>query len=637
MTYLKNNGFLNPITAVVITLALTATAEPATAQPLLLNESFNTGGFTSDYHWSGDLSAFTFPTIGEEGHRLRLNAAETTRATQIRTPVTTDYGSWEFWFRQDFAASNLNRAFIFLWADRPDLDYSEGTGVSGYAIRTGENGDPKRVRLIRFDQGIQHEILSSQYPLKPGETWRVRVTRSIDGEWQLFTSTGTDRLLEPDSEGVVDNTYAGSGYFGLLMRHTAANRTGFMLDQIRISEITAPFIADSLVAHDLSGIDIHFNRPPDPATIEPLNFITDTPDRPSEATLIDETVVRLRWDEPLAGGWIRLWVDGVRDHQGMEADGDRALQVLMTAHPEPGDLVINEIHFDPAPATDESPAQSEYVEVYNSRSHALSLEGFRLNRPGQSGTSTQLIPEETDPHATPWIAGEGYLLIYPEQEAIPFAESRLARSFQLGPEHHNTFQTARLARQTIGLPLTGGTIELTGPNGVVADQIPYDPGWHNPERIETRGISLERVSPDQPSHEPANWGSSTDARGGTPGSENSLHLRSGNSTDRTGLTLRPNPFSPDGDGHEDHLSIGYRLPHSDYQVRVRIFDRYGRHVQTLRETLPADSEGELIWDGRGKNGQFVRIGIYILLLDASHSSAGPDLSLRETIVVARRL
>jgi|GEM_PF-1758073 len=624
----------HPLLSVPLILTLLSTVTPATAQPLLLDETFNTGGFTSDYHWSGDLSAFTFPdSVEDHGHLLRLNAAEGSTMTQIRTPVTTDYGSWEFRFRQDFAASSVNRAFIFLWADRPDLDFSSGSGVNGYAIRTGESGNQKRIRLIRFDNGMQHEVLSSRHTVQPGDSWRVRVTRSLDNEWQLFTSSGTDRPLEPDSEVITDPTYTGSGYFGVLIRHSASNRRGFMMSRIHVSSITAPFRADTLQIHDDSSIDVHFNRPPDPVTIHPDNFISDGAGPPSEAMQISEKVVRLRWREPLAGGWIRLWVNGISDHQGNKIDGDGALRMLMTVPAEPGDLVINEILYDPAPSSGERPAQSEYVEIYNRRTQAVSMDGFRLNRPGQAGSSTFLKPSKAEEDQV-WIAAKGYLLVYPESEPLAFEESRTAAAFQTGPAH--AFQTARLERQTIGLPLAGGAIELTGPDGMVSDRVDYDPDWHNPELIHSRGISLERVSPDQPSHDPANWGSSAHELGGTPGSENTLYLSKRSSPDQTGLTLWPNPFSPDGDGHDDHLSIRYRLPHSDYQVRVRIFDRYGRHITTLGETRPSASEGELIWGGRGQNGQFVRIGIYILILDASHSATGPDLSFRETFVVARR-
>src|SRR5690625_915506 len=159
-----------------------------------------------------------------------------------------------------------------------------------------------------------------------------------------------------------------------------------MMSRIHVSSITAPFRADTLQIHDDSSIDVHFNRPPDPVTIHPDNFISDGAGPPSEATQISEKVVRLSWREPLAGGWIRLWVNGIGDHQGNKIDGDGALRMLMTVPAEPGDLIINEILYDPAPSSGERPAQSEYVEIYHRRTQAASLAGFRMNRAGEAGS-----------------------------------------------------------------------------------------------------------------------------------------------------------------------------------------------------------------------------------------------------------
>src|SRR5690625_646563 len=103
-----------------------------------------------------------------------------------------------------------------------------------------------------------------------------------------------------------------------------------------------------------------------------------------------------------------------------------------------------------------------------------------------------------------------------------------------------------------------------------------------------------------------------------------------------GITLSPNPFSPDGDGHEDHLMISYKLDEPDYLLKVRIYDRYGRVVRKLQDGQPAGLEGTLIWDGRNDGGTGNRIGIYIVVLEALNSASGSHLIFRQPVVIARQ-
>ena len=52
---------------------------------------------------------------------------------------------------------------------------------------------------------------------------------------------------------------------------------------------------------------------------------------------------------------------------------------------------------------------------------------------------------------------------------------------------------------------------------------------------------------------------------------------------REGITLSPNPFSPDNDGIDDRLFIHYILDQPGYILTARVFDRYGRLVGHLVE------------------------------------------------------
>ncbi|MFW6348523.1 MAG: gliding motility-associated C-terminal domain-containing protein, partial [Cyclonatronaceae bacterium] len=187
------------------------------------------------------------------------------------------------------------------------------------------------------------------------------------------------------------------------------------------------------------------------------------------------------------------------------------------------------------------------------------------------------------------------------------------------------------------LSVNEDNIFLAAPDSSVIDSVFYSADWHNPNLADTRGIALERINPFGESNESENWGSSVLPEGGTPGAENSLFATPSAPPETRGLVMEPNPFSPDGDGRDDHLFINYRLDEADYLLRVRIFDRYGRLVRTLADGRAAGLEGSLSWDGRRDNGQENRVGIYIILFEAYNSSAGSRQSFRESVVLARQL
>ncbi|MDX1636701.1 MAG: lamin tail domain-containing protein [Balneolaceae bacterium] len=301
---------------------------------------------------------------------------------------------------------------------------------------------------------------------------------------------------------------------------------------------------------------------------------------------------------------------------------------------EPGAVVINEIMFDPiSKPADNLPDQSEYIELRSNRDYAVSLEGFFLhNAPDEQGEIRKLFPVSSRAR---YLSPGGYLLIYPEEDSRPFSDSRVARYFGLDgvpPQHR-----AMVDRGTLGLSSGSDAIYLADSTGTVIDSVHYRESWHNPNLPDPAGIALERIHPGGESDDPANWSSSTNEKGGTPGRENSIQQQPENEPRQTGISFSPNPFSPDSDGHEDVLFINYKLDYPDYLLKVRIFDRFGRHIRTLADGKAAGFSGSLQWDGLTDDGRRNRIGIYIVLFEAYNSTTGGNRTFKETVVLARRL
>jgi hypothetical protein len=197
---------------------------------------------------------------------------------------------------------------------------------------------------------------------------------------------------------------------------------------------------------------------------------------------------------------------------------------------------------------------------------------------------------------------------------------------------------ARLQISGSGLGLRNGgeLIRLVDPSGGTVDSLLYGPHWHDPAFTDVRGRSLEKIHPHLDGAARQSWGTSVAPAGGTPGMQNSIVAP----VERHGSALHaaPNPFSPDGDGREDHTVVGYRIDAdaAAYTV-IRVFDVSGRLIRMLMEREMGGYAGETVWDGRDDLTRRVRMGIYILHLEAFDRSGATVATARMAVAVAGRL
>ncbi|MBD3225401.1 MAG: hypothetical protein GF313_11760 [Caldithrix sp.] len=176
-------------------------------------------------------------------------------------------------------------------------------------------------------------------------------------------------------------------------------------------------------------------------------------------------------------------------------------------------------------------------------------------------------------------------------------------------------------------------IYLLNPAGAWIEQVAYEEDWLEGETW--RMPSLERIYINGNSRERSNWGPSTAAQGSTPTRKNSIQLEQKPVT--THLSVHPNPFSPDGDGYEDHTLISLQMPAETARMQVEIFDIQGRKVRTLLDNTFTGSHAEVIWNGRDDKNKVVAMGIYIIYVEVLDDSNGMLKQLKESVVVARKL
>ena len=166
------------------------------------------------------------------------------------------------------------------------------------------------------------------------------------------------------------------------------------------------------------------------------------------------------------------------------------------------------------------------------------------------------------------------------------------------------------------------------------DEVAYKEDWHTPLIDDPAGVSLERISPQQPSNDPDNWQSAAEtADFGTPTYENS---QSGQAAQAEGaFSLSSQVFSPDQDGYRDFLRIQYELPKDGFLATITIYDTKGRKVRQLTNNELLGREGSLKWDGTRDNGSSVAEGVYILQGDVFHPD-GDKRSFQKSVTVGKR-
>ena len=287
------------------------------------------------------------------------------------------------------------------------------------------------------------------------------------------------------------------------------------------------------------------------------------------------------------------------------APGDQDLRnsrsvLLVRVGYAPGSVVINEIQYAPAPG------KPEWLELFNPTDRAVNLQNWTLRKP-LTGKTVQLAAE------TIRLPSQAYLVLASDSlSGLPAGAGLL------------------VLKEFPGLANAGEALQLLDFSGTVMDSVLYSPRWGGGS-----GVSLERINPRHSGTDSSNWAASADGSGATPGRRNSVY------TDilpaRATLDVTPNPFSPDGDGFEDIAVIQYNLPLTTAYVSLRVFNMQGRCVRQLLNCAPSGSHREIFWNGKGNNGETLRMGIYILFLEALNSRKGVIVQLKKPVVLARKL
>lgn len=349
---------------------------------------------------------------------------------------------------------------------------------------------------------------------------------------------------------------------------------------------------------DDRNLNLIFSEPMDTLNFtHPGNYLIDNGQTPFKRLFTsDETFrqLRLEFGSPLTPGTVHTLdiSPHLTDFSGNQLLNG-SVEFMLSEEPAPGDVVINEVLFNPFPGG------VDFVELYNRSNRPFDLNRLYLCNRNASGNFESVNRASDRMH-----------LLHPQSFAVVTTNPALVEQFY----HVQNVEGFAPVSKMAAFNTESGCVVLLTPNQEVIDEFCYTDKMHNRLLTDLHGVSLERVNPEQPSDAPQNWHSAAQTAGfATPTYKNSQYSDAEPADDT--FSLQPETFSPDGDGTDDHLLINYRLPEPGFVANIRIYNSAGVEVYRLANNATLGTEGTFTWDGQNSRNTVVPIGIYIVHIE----------------------
>lgn len=373
-------------------------------------------------------------------------------------------------------------------------------------------------------------------------------------------------------------------------------------------DVVAPKITEIYVLSN-SQIQVVFNETVDPNEIKLANFFISGLPTPISVNVLSPNNNSILVDiSPVLDTALiyNLIIDSLTDCSGnLRTD---SLQFVLANIPDSGDLIINEVLFNPFTGG------YDFVEVYNKSTKYIDIYGWSVFNEAAFGDSILY-----------------HHVIFP-QSYLVITENPTAIKMDYITHNPNAFV------KVDDLPSFNddeGNVYLYYSTSNYSDYFAYDEKMHFPLLRDDEGVSLERLDFNRKTNDAGNWHSAAENIGfATPGLPNSQLNPTNFSGAEVGLS--PEIFSPDNDGYEDVLNITYEIEDGGYVGNINIYDVQGVKVKTLVDNVLLSTEGVFTWDGTTDDLAKARIGTYVLFFEI-FSINGEVKSIKKTFVLAHKL
>ncbi|MCC6691119.1 MAG: lamin tail domain-containing protein [Bacteroidia bacterium] len=570
---------------------------PFTALPQI-NDDFTDGDFSLLPVWNGNSSQF----IVNNTKQLQLNSTGADTA-YLSTPNTLiDSTEWNCWVKLSFAPSDNNYVKIYLVSDQNDLTLP----LNGYFVRMGEDGSFDSVDLWEQSGTTETKLIDgiNGHCAKSTNTLRIKVVRDNYGNWKLFSDTlgGVNYVLEGTAS---DLKHTSSLAFGLSCKHTSSNATKFYFDDFYVGVVRVDTIApaiNNVYVVSPSALDVYFNEPVEQMSAELFgNYTVDNTIGNPISALRNTTnfnLVHLVFANTFqASVSYSLTINGVSDLQ-TNSITTSVVRFVLTERANSGDIVINEILSDP------NQGGVDFVELYNNSNKIIDLSTYTL-------CSFDTITNQLS--SVQAIAG-GLTLFYPGQYVLLSLNSVAVQN-----QYYTTNLSGFIEMKAFpSMNIASGIIVLADTSQIIIDRFDYQQNMHFPLLNSTKGVSLERISPNRPASDRNNWHSASSTVGyATPAYKNSQTFDSKPGKE---ITFSNELFSPDNDGFNDVLNINYEFDMAGYVCSVSIYSSNGVLVRNIASNEMLSVSGTYTWDGINNDRELCPVGMYIVYFQLFNSS-----------------
>jgi hypothetical protein len=455
-----------------------------------VNDDFSDGDFTNNPVWMGNTDQFVI----NEDFRLQLQNEGNEAISYLRTSQSlSDSLSWEFFIKLSFSPSGNNNARVYLMADQEDFN----NPLNGYFLQFGEALSDDAIELFRQDGETLTSICrGNNGSVAASFEVKVKVEHRLNGDWMVysdFDQTG-EYVLECSGN---DANITNSEYFGFYCKYTSSNATKFYFDDVDIKylevDTEAPEI-ESLIVENENTLSLSFSEIVTEEAENTANYIVNQGlGNPNSALLnTSGNGVELSFSSDFeVDVEYELEVQNISDLSGntMPVTTKNFKYAVL----EPYDVVINEIMADPNPVV--QLPDVEYLEIFNRTDATIDLSNWVL----MIDDAERVFPESS-------IEAGGYRILCKSTNVAELSSYGEVIGFG-----------------SFSLTNGGQSLTLLDATGWEIHAVEYSDQWYRDAEKEDGGWSLEQINPNDFCSTSQNWIASNDARGGSPGSLNSVY------------------------------------------------------------------------------------------------------------------
>lgn len=432
------------------------------------------------------------------------------------------------------------------------------------------------------------------------DSWYNSIVKN-EGGWSL-------EIIDPDNKCGEENNWSAS--------ISAFGGTPGRVNSIFGSrpDLTGPKLLSAMAITEDSLI-LTFNERLDTTSLKSVTYTFEP------ALLIDHSIVdeALRQITIVFSGPLQKSLDyqvkvlGLKDCNGNIIGEENTKTFVLSELAEQGDLLINELLYNPITSG------GDFIEIYNTSAKYINLKGWMIaNGSDDAPDNIKLISEE-------------HLLISPRQYFVLTEEpSVVAADYPSGLLEHFV-EVSSLP----SLPNTEQGVALLSPQSIVLDYFQYDADMQHPLLDDDKGVSLERISFENPTGDRNNWHSASKGEGfATPGYTNSQSLNLKTNVSES-IVVSPQVFLPNQSGQDDFATINYSFSQAGFVANVSIVDAGGRTIRIISQNELLSTKGFFQWDGTMDNGRKARSGAYIVLFEAFDVSGNKQMHKKRVVVAAQ--